>query len=116
VAATKVKRICKNMARAWISTNCMDLNELSTPCVEHLLFLFQVCACDKGVEHRQKYGAVMDFNELSSPLEQRQNWIKKADQYNERGDYEAVLKRPMLDRLSVFDDAGLFPPLKKTDV
>ena len=62
----------------------MDLNELSSPCVGHLLFLFQACGCDKGVEDMQKYGAVMDmvmeFKELSSPLEQRQNLIKNADQ------------------------------------
>ena len=58
----------------------MDLNELSSPCVGHLLFLFQACGCDKGVEDMQKYGAVMEFKELSSPLEQRQNLIKNADQ------------------------------------
>jgi len=89
----------------------MDLYELSSPCVEHLLLLFQLCGCDKGVWHMKKDGAVMDLNELSSSLEQRQNWIKKEDQCNERGDYEAVLKRPMLGRLSVFDDAGFSPPL-----
>ena len=84
-AATRFERICKNMAWAWISTNCMGLNELSSPCVGHLLFLFQACGCDKGVKDMRKYGAVMEFKELSSPLEQRQNWIKKADQCNERG-------------------------------